>query len=207
MRSTGRCGVGRRASPCSSLRTLPGAASVVLASSAGVGCCFVFFFKPIVPIPHIYSYLSIHNNLICVVLEPEWVNRQVQIHEHLCMLVRFPACSLSFLVYRTCSNSFCWASCGFTTDPSTSIRPDIRAIIFPYDVPGMMYLTCVIHIDYCCRCFCLSMLVLLLLQLLLFVVVCRMAQNVDGSVSLIPFSVSILFIQIRIFQGCVRHGT
>ena len=35
----------RRASPCSPLPTLAGAASAVLASSPGDGCCFCFFVR------------------------------------------------------------------------------------------------------------------------------------------------------------------
>ena len=39
-----------RASPCSPLPTLPGAASAVLASSPSEACCFRFFFNIFVPI-------------------------------------------------------------------------------------------------------------------------------------------------------------
>ena len=66
----------RRASPCSPFRTLPGAASAVLASSPGTGC-FVFQSKLLLPIPHMYSYayIHLHIKLTCVMLKTELVNR------------------------------------------------------------------------------------------------------------------------------------
>ena len=46
----------RRASPCSPLPTLPGAASAVLASFDGKVGCFRFLSKVFVPISSVYSY-------------------------------------------------------------------------------------------------------------------------------------------------------
>ena len=63
----------RRASPCSSLPTLPEAASAVLASSPGDGCCFRFLLEITVPIPRIYSFVQIHINLI-LYLPGTWYN-------------------------------------------------------------------------------------------------------------------------------------
>ena len=53
----------RRASPCSPLPTLLGAASAVLASSPCDGCCFRFLSKWAVPIARVYLYVQVHTNL------------------------------------------------------------------------------------------------------------------------------------------------
>ena len=53
------------------------------------------------------------------------------------------------------------------------------------------------HAECCCRCCCCSVFVILLLlvyQLPQFVIVCRMAKNVAGSLNLIPSIVFVLFI-------------
>ena len=59
----------RRASPCSSFPTLPGAASAVVASSPGDGCCFRFLVKYL---KSAYSYVEVHTNLGQCIQDIEW---------------------------------------------------------------------------------------------------------------------------------------
>ena len=73
-----------------------------------------------------------------------------------------------------------------------SLGPDILGIILLYDVLHTWHVF--IHTDCCCRCCCCCSFVFLYCccccgQRLLFVIVCRMAKIVAGSLSLIPSSV------------------
>ena len=63
----------RLASPYSSLSTLPGAASAVLASSPADGCCFRFLVK--ISQSFISTYTSVHTNLGQRIQKIEWGSR------------------------------------------------------------------------------------------------------------------------------------
>ena len=80
------------------------------------------------------------------------------------------------------------------------LAPDVPGIVLLYSraVRRIIYLRCIYtyHVQSCCRCYCsvcCYIAAVLLQQLLLFVIVCRIAKIVAGSLTLIPSSVFFLF--------------
>ena len=155
----------RRASPCPPLPTLPGAASAVLGWSPGDGCCFRFFVKIT-----IRTYITYQSDISHV------RNRLVK-HKH--VKVQGPIIGvLSFFLVCRLFHLFYW---GRVVSQPSSIYDLI------YYTVRRIYLPCI-----CAYRVLLPLplffvaILLLLLQLLLFVVVCRMALFVAGSLNLIP---------------------
>ena len=93
-----------RALPCSSLPTVPGVASAVLASSPSKRCYFCFLVKIVVPISRIFSYVYIpitDISYLCHETRVVWYTwyrtGSYNSIEHL-WLVRSPACPPCFCV-------------------------------------------------------------------------------------------------------------
>ena len=74
----------RRSSPCSSLPTLPEAASAVLVSSPGAGCCSRFLVKIIVPISYVFVRIDTYQADMCH--EKNRVGEQVAFNPRISLL-------------------------------------------------------------------------------------------------------------------------
>ena len=103
----------RRASPCSSLPTLPKATSSVLASYPDQGCSFRSFveiiFQSLISV-RTYRYISIWH--VSCKNTSGWTGR----FNSISIFAWFASVLFSFLVCRLIFTSFCLASCGLTTE-------------------------------------------------------------------------------------------